>query len=619
METNDEDQWEEAACNINDHWVPESDEEGDIIDEQVQYFDLNDLAEDTREHIVFSFDLNEPASNEPTEYFQQQSYGPQGHQRKKKPRLSWDTRLQILMWLLNNHIKGEKGKPYFGAMAHVARIYNCHPRTVSRIWKTARAQKEAFQRYNMATKAKNAGRKRIQVEQDSITELSMGDRTCIRDLAEMLNIGPTTLWRMIKRGDVRPHTNPLHPGLQDPNMLQRVKWVLDLLEGDSPQTKRQYLPMFDFVHIDEKWFYLTKKQQRVYLGKNERGKYRSDKSSKFIPKVMFTAAVARPRFNENDECTFDGKLGIFPFTYQEAAKRTSKNREKGTMKTKVVESVKKEETRNMLINQIVPAIMQKWPPSEGPKTIFIQQDNAKTHITHSDPQWQQAHQQGDFTFILVQQPPNNPDLNILDLGLFRSIQSLMHKKMPKDVDAMIGAVNQAYYELEARTLGNVWLSYQYVMNEMLKAKGSNDYDLPHVKKARLFSQGILPIQVIVPMWAVHEGWELLYGTENEAARQPRANTQTEAARANAQVRPQIPNAQTQAARANAQVRPQIPNAQTQAARANAQQNRARQPIKDIPESSNAQQNRTRQAMEEWEEWEDIQDPTRPSRGLRILG
>ncbi|XP_021848744.2 uncharacterized protein [Spinacia oleracea] len=220
-------------------------------------------------------------------------------------------------------------------------------------------------------------------------------------------------------------------------------------------------------------------------------------------KVMFTSAVAKPRFNENDECTFDGKLSIFPFTYLEAPKRTSKNRGKGTMITKVVESVRQKETKDMLINQIVPTIMEKWPHSEGPKTIFIQQDNARTHINHSDPQWQQAHQQGDFTFIIVQQLPNNPDLNILDLGFFRSIQSLMHKKMPKDVDAMNDAVNQAYYELEARTLGNVWLSYQYVMNEMLKAKGSNDYDLSHVNKARLLSQGRLPIQVIAPMWAVH--------------------------------------------------------------------------------------------------------------------
>ncbi|XP_021856161.1 uncharacterized protein [Spinacia oleracea] len=245
----------------------------------------------------------------------------------------------------------------------------------------------------------------------------MGDRTCIRDLAKMFHIGETTFWRMIKRGNVRPHTNPLHPGLQDPNMVQRVKWVINLLEGDNPQTKRQYQPMFDFVHIDEKWFYLSKKAQRMYLGRDERGKYKSGKSSKFIPKVMFTAAIARPRFNSQNECTFDGKLMIFPFTYQEAAKRNSKNSDKGTMVTKVVEPVRKKETSDMLINHIVPTMMRKWPPSEGPKTISIQQDNARTHITQSDIIWQQVHQQGDFTFILVQQLRNSPDLNILDLNV----------------------------------------------------------------------------------------------------------------------------------------------------------------------------------------------------------
>jgi hypothetical protein len=46
---------------------------------------------------------------------------------------------------------------------------------------------------------------------------------------------------------------------------------------------------------------------------------------------MFLAAVARPRFDANGNVIFDGKLGIWPFTYQEAAKRNSKNREAGTM------------------------------------------------------------------------------------------------------------------------------------------------------------------------------------------------------------------------------------------------------------------------------------------------
>ncbi|XP_074373926.1 uncharacterized protein LOC141714297 [Apium graveolens] len=243
----------------------------------------------------------------------------------------------------------------------------------------------------------------------------MGDRACIRDLAVQLKVSSTTANRMIKRGLIKPHTNPLHPSLKVANLFQRVEWVLNLLMGDTPTTKRQYYPMYNIIHIDEKWFYLSKKSQRVYPERNEKGKYSAAKSSKFVPKVMFTAVVARQRFNTENECTFDGKIGIFPFTYQEPAKRVSKYRAKGTVITKIVESVGKKETRNMLINDIIPAIMQKWPASEGYKTIYIQQDNARTHICQEDPQWQQVYQQGDFTFILVQQPPNSPDLNILDL------------------------------------------------------------------------------------------------------------------------------------------------------------------------------------------------------------
>ncbi|XP_074352773.1 uncharacterized protein LOC141691922 [Apium graveolens] len=213
----------------------------------------------------------------------------------------------------------------------------------------------------------------------------MGDIACIRELAIQLKVSSTTANRMIKRELIKPHTNPLHPALKEANIFQRVEWVLNLLMGDTPTTKRQYYPMYNFIHIDDKWFYLSKKSQRVYLERNKKGKYRAAKSSKFIPKVMFTATVARPRFNAENECTFDGKINIFPFTYQEPAKRASKYRVKGTVITKIVESVGKKETMNILINVIIPTNMQKWPASEGHKTIYIQQDNARTHICHEDP------------------------------------------------------------------------------------------------------------------------------------------------------------------------------------------------------------------------------------------
>ncbi|ETO76997.1 hypothetical protein F441_07778 [Phytophthora nicotianae CJ01A1] len=53
--------------------------------------------------------------------------------------------------------------------------------------------------------------------------------------------------------------------------------------------------MYDTVHIDEKWFNLHKGTTKYYLTANEQLPYRSCPNKKYIGKVMFLAAVARPR------------------------------------------------------------------------------------------------------------------------------------------------------------------------------------------------------------------------------------------------------------------------------------------------------------------------------------
>ena len=84
--------------------------------------------------------------------------------------------------------------------------------------------------------------------------------------------------------------------------------------------------------------------------------------------------------------------------------------------------------------------------------------------------------------------------------------------MPKDVDDMMEAVHEAYIELDATILGNVLLSYHYIMNEVLTVKGSNDYLVSHVNKKKLAAEGKLPVQVTAPMWAVYKAWNYLHGT-----------------------------------------------------------------------------------------------------------
>jgi fructose 1,6-bisphosphatase len=69
-----------------------------------------------------------------------------------------------------------------------------------------------------------------------------------------------------------------------------------------------------------------------------------------------------------------------------------------------------------LVKYVLPAIKNKWPLSDRWSTIYIQQDNAKTHVTCDDPVVVVKAAKGNWDISMVFQPPNSPDMNILDLG-----------------------------------------------------------------------------------------------------------------------------------------------------------------------------------------------------------
>ncbi|CAN0086146.1 unnamed protein product [Discosporangium mesarthrocarpum] len=92
--------------------------------------------------------------------------------------------------------------------------------------------------------------------------------------------------------------------------------------------------MYDWVHVDEKWFYVMKDVRGIYLHPEEEApKPPRFQNKRFITKVMILAAVARPKMI-SDGVWFDVKIGIWPIADTVAAMRSSKNRKKGTMMLK---------------------------------------------------------------------------------------------------------------------------------------------------------------------------------------------------------------------------------------------------------------------------------------------
>ena len=204
---------------------------------------------------------------------------------------------------------------------------------------------------------------------------------------------------------------------------------------------------------------------------------------------MFLCGVARPRFEDNI-CTFDGKIGIWPFLEPVPAKKASKNRAKGTIELKPV-NITKPTYREMLTSKLLPAIRDRWPDGNTVEVV-IQQDNARPHIDPNDQQFYAEATRLGLRIKLLAQPPNSPDTNVNDLGFFRAIQSKQHQNSSNTIEELRDAVVKASWEMPPYYLNKVWLSLQQCMIETLNCDGNNNYKLPHLKKDQLFRQRVLP-------------------------------------------------------------------------------------------------------------------------------
>ena len=171
----------------------------------------------------------------------------------------------------------------------------------------------------------------------------------------------------------------------------------------------------------------------------------------------------------------------------------------GAPVTKAMTSVTKEVSREFMLNKVLPAIKAKWPAEERGLPIFIQQDNGKTHIAVDDPAFVQAAQADGWDIRLTCQPPNSPDLNVLDLGFFAAIQALFEKGTPNNINDIVKKVDEAYKNYPVDRSNRIFLTQQGCMMEIMKHNGGQHYNIPHMKKRTLELQGRLPITLKCPL------------------------------------------------------------------------------------------------------------------------
>ena len=362
-----------------------------------------------------------------------------------------------------------------GDLGRVADMNGQHRHTVSKYWKESKKQKDAgVEDPDLHNKRRgNSGKKGIDLAPllEALKEIPLKNRTTQRSIAAFLGIAQSTLFNNLKKLGLRSCSRFLKPLLTDDGKARRLEWALRWVRN-APGGARKFQNFFDFVHLDEKWFYICKQGQRYFLYEGEDLPIRKVQHKSHVTKVIFLAAVARPRFNPSRNRQFDGKIGIYPFTEHSV-------------------EVNRATYKETLINNVFPDIRAKFPTVSN---VFAQQDNAPGHRVMADPDIVAAAGQGERRIEVVNQPPNSPETNILDLGFFNSIQSLQDRTTPTMVDELVAEVERAFWAQKPETLDRVWTTLQSVLQEIMLARGGNTFKLPHLHKrtAARRNEGIPP-------------------------------------------------------------------------------------------------------------------------------
>lgn len=255
------------------------------------------------------------------------------------------------------------------------------------------------------------------------------------------------------------------PMLTDDHKKNRLAWALRHANHDWSCT----------VDIDEKWFFGTLLSGKLHLPPGVSAPRTPVQSKRFIPKVMFLTAVAPPDPDNN----FDGKIGCWAITEKYTAKRNSKHFQKGDVYDKQV-SMDSKKFLDMLRTLVIPAIRRKMTFK---KSVQIQMDNAPPHgaLEALEQDINRGRKSPQVQISFLKQPPQSPDCNVNDLGLYNSMQTRLGRQQTKlqSTGEIMRSVKNVWAETESATIQKLFETKKMVLGKIVEARGSHDYSFPH--------------------------------------------------------------------------------------------------------------------------------------------
>ena len=128
--------------------------------------------------------------------------------------------------------------------------------------------------------------------QEGVKDVLLWKRHTQRKLATFMGVSKTTVHHWIVASTIHVHCNSLKPVLTEENKVARLLMALHFRDPLDPT---KYCDMLDWIHLDEKWFFLTWEKERSLLLPEEKNPKHCIKHKSLITKVMFLCAIACPR------------------------------------------------------------------------------------------------------------------------------------------------------------------------------------------------------------------------------------------------------------------------------------------------------------------------------------
>ena len=266
--------------------------------------------------------------------------------------------------------------------------------------------------------------------------------------------------------------------LTEEHMRQRQKWCDKHFEDD-----------FRSVAVgDEKLFLLKGGTgwQYVKTEEGEEPEYNLVTDKHHPAQVMVTAWVGRP----NLEKGFHGKIAL-GLAYPEGdawkqAQRSSKNRAKGTWLINQKATLNGQGYKQVMEEEFLPKI-EEVRKQLGLKKMIIQDDNARPHTAA----WTQHGLEASAKrrkCVRGDQPARSPELNVLDLYVWRVLECGVWHHRPKTIEELWEVLQRVWDEdLTAAKLECAFRLLTPVMSAITACNGGNTFRLPHsgIRKSML--------------------------------------------------------------------------------------------------------------------------------------